>query len=212
MEPTISKRLARKVREIRIESGVSTEDAAAAVKLTVDEMNAAEAGELAISGPVLARLAKFFGVQVLDFIDMGGDGSWVDRPPPETITAAHGANPEASHRKLIEAKLDEMPYWRMAFPDDLTDPEFDALLVDYLNRTLDALLLMNSFMRGLPEGFVLDEYATHVRLTLRDMWFSAVQLRASVTGDCSNLQSKLLRANRLGNPMNTLKIVFPGDE
>lgn len=182
--------------EVRASSGITLEKAAEASGESVESILAIESGEVRPTAELILKLSDVYRVMVKEFIGIT-DGDWVEKPRVGNISFGTGSTGEEASENLRKVKADQMPYWAVKLPDDITDEEFDALIVDNLRLAFNVFSHLNSFMHGLPDGFLTEEYVIAARLAIRDMWLTGQCLHASVTGQCDTMADKLLRISRI---------------
>lgn len=128
-------RLGKRLATLRAEEGVAVDEVAAELEVTAREIEAFESGARIPSPKQIVRLADFYRITVamliIKSIPQDRDGKLVT-PPTRVFHYGIGRNEEEASRAKTQQKLDELPYFDVDVPDDLTVEELQALVAGHV--------------------------------------------------------------------------------
>jgi len=167
-----NQRLAKRLASLREESNLSVEVAAANTGIARDDILMFESGATRPTAQQLDDLATLYGVTVYTLvfrsIPQTGTGKLVV-PPVAAIGYGIGKSEEESRANLEQSRVDELPYFDITMPDDVSVEELRAIVEECSSAIGHAAVLLQSALRAIRSDVIPKEIVRRMRRAIRDI-------------------------------------------
>lgn len=173
----VSKRLATKVKAARERAGLTIEQAAGTFGDDANVIRGVEEAAMRPTARLLIRLSYVYNVTVERLIGVEGSFEKVEPPPPGAFSYGIGSTEAEAELNKRRAKASQVPWRRITLPEDFTEEELQALILDHTDEIIDQASMVNSVVRALPEGMRTECEVLIAQLYARDAWYAAQNAR-----------------------------------
>lgn len=173
----VSRRLAAKVKAARERAGLTIEQAAGTFGDDAGVIRDVEEAVLRPTAKLLIRLSYAYKVTVERLIGVEGSYEIVEPPPPGALSYGIGSTLEEADLNKRRAKASQVPWREIKLPEDFTEEELQALILDHTDDIMDHASLVNSVLRALPDGMRTEHEVLVAQLRVRDAWYAAQSTR-----------------------------------
>src|SRR4051812_17497430 len=165
-------RLAGRLKSLREKSNLSVEAAAAKTGIAPSDILMFESGAARPTAQQLDDLATLYDMTVYTLvvrsIPQTGTGKLVVSPVA-TMGYGIGTTEEESRANLQQKRVDELPYYDITVPDDLSVEELRAIVEECSSNIGHSAIVLQSVLRAIRSDVIPKEIVMRMRRAMRDI-------------------------------------------